>query len=64
MDILSVIGAILGLVALVGGSILKGAGLSGLWSPAAFIIVIVGTIAAILLQTPMPTWPRTPTAPT
>ena len=53
MDILSVIGAILGLVALVGGSILKGAGLSGLWSPAAFIIVIVGTIAAILLQSPL-----------
>ncbi|MGX5673575.1 flagellar motor protein [Thermomonas sp. XSG] len=58
MDILSVIGAILGLVALVGGSILKGAGLSGLWSPAAFIIVIVGTIAAILLQTPMHTFRR------
>lgn len=58
MDILSLIGAILGLVALVGGSILKGAGLSGLWSPAAFIIVIVGTIAAILLQTPMHTFRR------
>ncbi len=58
MDILSVIGAILGLVALVGGSILKGAGLSGLWSPAAFTIVIVGTIAAILLQTPMHTFRR------
>lgn len=58
MDILSVIGAILGLVALVGGSILKGAGLSGLWSPAAFIIVILGTIAAILLQTPMRTFRR------
>lgn len=58
MDILSVIGAILGLVALVGGSILKGAGLSGLWSPAAFTIVILGTIAAILLQTPMHTFRR------
>ena len=58
MDILSVIGAILGLIALVGGSILKGAGLSGLWSPAAFTIVILGTFAAILLQTPMHTFRR------
>lgn len=58
MDILSVIGAILGLIALVGGSMLKGAGLAGLWSPAAFVIVIVGTVAAILLQTPLPTFQR------
>ena len=58
MDILSVIGAILALVALLGGSVLKGAGLSGLWSPAAFVIVILGTSAAILLQTPMHTFRR------
>jgi chemotaxis protein MotA len=58
MDILSIIGAILGLAALIGGSVLKGAGLSGLWSPAAFIIVIVGTFAAILLQTPIHTFMR------
>ncbi|MFR0657026.1 hypothetical protein SB719_21005, partial [Pantoea sp. SIMBA_079] len=35
-----------------GGSVLKGAGLAALWSPAAFVIVIVGTVAAILLHTP------------
>jgi chemotaxis protein MotA len=58
MDRLSVIGAVLALVALVGGSVLKGAGLAGLWSPAAFVIVIVGTIAAILVQTSMPTFVR------
>ncbi|MCR6496401.1 flagellar motor protein [Thermomonas sp. S9] len=58
MDILSIIGALLGLVALVGGSVLKGAGISGLWSPAAFTIVILGTIAAILLQTPMHSFRR------
>ena len=45
-------------VTLLGGSVLKGAGLSGLWSPAAFVIVILGTIAAILVQTPMPTFKR------
>ncbi|MBU8976766.1 MULTISPECIES: flagellar motor protein [unclassified Lysobacter] len=58
MDRLSLIGVVLALVALIGGSILKGAGLSGLWSPAAFVIVILGTIAAILVQTPMATFKR------
>jgi chemotaxis protein MotA len=58
MDRLSLIGIVLALVALVGGSVLKGAGLSGLWSPAAFLIVIVGTTAAILVQTPMATFRR------
>lgn len=58
MDRLSVIGAILAIAALVVGSVLKGAGLSGLWSPAAFVIVILGTLAAILLQTSMPTFKR------
>lgn len=51
MDKLSLSGILLGLAALVGGSILKGAGLASLWSPAAFVIVIIGTIAAILLHT-------------
>jgi len=51
MDRLSIIGLFLALASLVGGSILKGAGLSSLWSPAAFVIVIVGTAAAILLHT-------------
>ncbi len=58
MDKLSVIGTVLALIALIGGSILKGAGLSGLWSPAAFVVVIVGTMAAILVQTPMDTFMR------
>ena len=52
MDILSLVGLLLALVALVGGSILKGAGLSSLWSSAAFVIVIVGTVAAIFVHTP------------
>lgn len=56
MDKLSVIAVVLALVALVGGSVLKGAGLSGLWSPAAFVIVIVGTFASIMLQTPIATF--------
>ncbi|MCC8539683.1 flagellar motor protein [Xanthomonas axonopodis pv. poinsettiicola] len=51
MDRLSIIGLVLAIVAIVGGSVLKGAGISSLWSPAAFVIVIVGTVAAILLHT-------------
>ena len=52
MDILSLVGLLLALVALVGGSILKGAGLGALWSSAAFVIVILGTVAAIFVHTP------------
>jgi chemotaxis protein MotA len=58
MDKLSLTGILLALTAIVGGSILKGAGITALWSPAAFVIVIVGTIAAILLQTPPATFMR------
>ena len=58
MDRLSLIGVVLALGALTGGSVLKGAGLSSLWSPAAFVIVVLGTVAAILVQTPMPTFKR------
>ena len=35
------------------GAVLKGAGLNALLSSAAFTIVIVGTIAAICVQTPL-----------
>lgn len=35
------------------GAVLKGAGLHGLISAAAFMIVVVGTIAAICVQTPL-----------
>lgn len=56
MDKLSVIAVVFALVALIGGSVLKGAGVSGLWSPAAFLIVIVGTFASIMLQTPAHTF--------
>jgi chemotaxis protein MotA len=54
MDILSVVGLILAAVAILVGSILKGAGIQALLSSAAFMIVVVGTIAAICVQTPLP----------
>jgi chemotaxis protein MotA len=58
MDILSVIGVILAFVAMIGGSILKGSGVKALLGGAAFVIVVVGTVAAILVQTPLPTFKR------
>ncbi|AHK78840.1 flagellar motor protein [Ectothiorhodospira haloalkaliphila] len=51
MDILSLIGVMLALVAVFGGTIAKGSGLAALWNGAAFVIVILGTIAAALVQT-------------
>jgi chemotaxis protein MotA len=53
MDILSIVGLVLAFCAVIIGSILKGAGVKALLSSAAFMIVIVGTVAAICLQTPL-----------
>ena len=58
MDILSLVGVLLAFVALVGGSILKGAGVAALLNPAAFVIVMIGTTASILLQTPLKVFMR------
>ncbi len=56
MDIFSVIGLILATIAIIGGSILKGSGVSALVNPAAFVIVAVGTLASIMLHTPKGTF--------
>jgi chemotaxis protein MotA len=53
LDILSIVGLILAAIAILLGAVLKGAGLHALVSAAAFMIVVVGTIAAICVQTPM-----------
>jgi chemotaxis protein MotA len=53
VDFLSILGLILAAVAIVVGAILKGAGVHALLSSAAFMIVIVGTVAAICVQTPL-----------
>jgi chemotaxis protein MotA len=58
MDILSLVGLVLAVVAVLVGAVLKGAGVKALLSAAAFMIVIVGTIAAICLQTPLPVMKR------
>ena len=58
MDILSLLGVALAFVAIMVGAVLKGAGLQALLSAAAFMIVVVGTIAAIMVQTPGSTMRR------
>jgi chemotaxis protein MotA len=53
LDILSVVGLLLAFLALVGGAVMRGAGVMALVSAEAFIIVGVGTCAAICVQTPL-----------
>jgi len=53
MDVLSIMGLLLASIAIILGAILKGAGVHALVSAAAFMIVVVGTVAAICIQTPM-----------
>lgn len=49
----TIIGLVLGLVAVLGGMVLKGAHLSALLNPAAFMIIILGTIASVMIAFPM-----------
>ena len=58
MDILSILGIVLGLVAIIGGAILKGSSAGALVGSAAFVIVVVGTLAASLMETPLATFIR------
>jgi chemotaxis protein MotA len=53
MDILTITGLFLAIFSLIVGSILKGAGVKGLVGGAAFVIVVMGTIAAICVHAPM-----------
>lgn len=58
MDVLSLIGLILGFVAIVGGNFLEGGHISGLLNGPAALIVLGGTMGAVLLQTPMAVFMR------
>src|ERR1700730_13339523 len=55
---LSIVGLVLALNAILVGAVLKGAGLMALVSAAAFMIVVVGTGAAMFIQTPLPVMQR------
>ena len=55
MDLLSIIGIVLSLVAILGGNILEGGHTGSLMQLTAFVIVFGGTLGAVLVQTPMST---------
>lgn len=58
MDWASLIGLILVVSGIVFGQSIEGGQLSSLVQPAAFVIVVIGTIGAVLLQSRMPTFIR------
>lgn len=60
MDISTIVGIILGIIAVFVGMVLKGASLSVLINPAAFLIIIVGTVASVTIAFPMSELKRVP----
>ncbi|MCM3168159.1 flagellar motor stator protein MotA [Peribacillus frigoritolerans] len=60
MDITSVLGVVLGIVAILVGMVLKGVSVTALINPAAILIIIVGTIAAVVTAFPLSELKRLP----
>ena len=58
MDILSITGIILAFVAIVGGNLLEGGHTEQLFQLTAFLIVVGGTMGAVMLQTSIPVFLR------
>lgn len=58
MDKISVLGLLLGIVAIVGGQILEGGNVGSLSQPTALLIVLGGTMGAVMLQSPYATFMR------
>ena len=52
MDKISVVGLLLGIVAIVGGQLLEGGNVGSLSQPTALLIVLGGTMGAVMLQSP------------
>ena len=58
MDKISVIGLLLGIVAIVGGQLMEGGHVASLSQPTALLIVVGGTMGAVMLQSPYATFVR------
>lgn len=58
MDKISVLGLLLGLVAIIGGQFLEGGHVGSLSQPTALLIVLGGTMGAVMLQSPYATFVR------
>jgi chemotaxis protein MotA len=56
VDRISLFGLGLGLIAIVGGQLLEGGQLASLLQPTAMLIVVGGTLGAVMLQTPLPSF--------
>ena len=56
LDKISIAGLLLGLLAILGGQILEGGHVSSLVQPTALLIVMGGTMGAVMLQSPLPTF--------
>lgn len=53
MDTISIVGLLLGIGAIVSGQMLEGGHVGSLLQPTAFVIVLGGTLGAVLLQSPV-----------
>ena len=58
MDKISVLGLLIGVVAIVGGQLLEGGHVASLAQPTALLIVVGGTMGAVMLQSPYATFMR------
>lgn len=58
MDKISVLGVLLGIVAIIGGQLLEGGHVASLSQPTALLIVLGGTMGAVMLQSPYATFVR------
>jgi chemotaxis protein MotA len=58
MDVLSIIGLVVGIGAILGGNLLEGGHLGSLVNGPALIIVFGGTLGAVMLQSPVPVFLR------
>ncbi|MDT8387924.1 MAG: flagellar motor protein [Thiogranum sp.] len=58
MDVLTMLGILLAMLAIVGGNILEGGHSSSLVQLTAFVIVAGGTLGAVMVQTPIDTFVR------
>jgi len=56
MDKISILGLIVSVLAIVGGQLLEGGHIDSLVQPTAFLIVVGGTLGAVMLQSPFDTF--------
>ena len=53
MDLISILGIAVGILAIIGGQVLEGGHVGSLVQPTALLIVLGGTLGAVLLQSPL-----------